>query len=53
MNVTILNGNPDASNATFDDYLARLSDELTSNRHAITGSGSLNSLGDKYLFIKH
>ncbi len=53
MNITILNGNPDTGNTAFDDYLARLSDELTSNRHAITGSGSLNSLGDKYLFIKH
>ena len=50
MNITILNGNPDARNATFDDYLARLSDELTSNRHAITGSGSLTSLGDKKFF---
>ena len=38
MNITILNGNPDAGNATFDDYLARLSDELTSKDHAVTGS---------------
>jgi hypothetical protein len=38
MNITILNGNPDARNATFDDYLARLSDELIYNDHAVTGT---------------
>jgi len=52
MNITILNGNPDTGNTAFDDYLARLSDELTSNRHAITGCGSLTSLGDKKIFFK-
>jgi hypothetical protein len=36
MNITILNGNPDAGRAGFDDYLALLSDELTSNGHAVT-----------------
>jgi len=38
MNVTILNGNPDARNATFDGYLMRLSDELIYNDHTGTGS---------------
>ena len=36
MNITILNGNPDPGRAGFDDYLAQLSDELTSNGHTVT-----------------
>ena len=36
MKITILNGNPDAGNAAFDDYLKRLSDALTSDGHAVT-----------------
>lgn len=36
MKITILNGNPDAGNAAFDGYLKRLSDELTSDGHAVT-----------------
>ncbi len=36
MRVTILNGNPDAGNAAFDNYLKRLSDELTSDSHTVT-----------------
>jgi hypothetical protein len=36
MKITILNGNPDARNGTFDDYLMRLSDELTSDGHTVT-----------------
>ena len=36
MKITILNGNPDVTNTTFDNYLQRLSDELTSNDHAVT-----------------
>ena len=36
MKITILNGNPDADNAAFDDYLKRLSDELVSDGHAVT-----------------
>jgi len=36
MEIIILNGNPKADNAVFDDYLARLSDILTSDGHAVT-----------------
>jgi multimeric flavodoxin WrbA len=36
MKVTILNGNPDASNTTFDDYLAKLADALSSDSNEIT-----------------
>jgi multimeric flavodoxin WrbA len=36
MKITILNGNPDERNKTFDDYLARLSTDLVSNGHYIT-----------------
>ena len=36
MQITILNGNPDAGNAAFDGYLKSLSDELTSGGHAVT-----------------
>ena len=36
MQITILNGNPDAGNTAFDGYLKRLSDELTSGGHAVT-----------------
>jgi multimeric flavodoxin WrbA len=35
MKITILNGNPDADNAAFDDYLKRLSDALTSDGHTV------------------
>jgi len=35
MKITILNGHPDAGNAGFDDYLSRLSDELTSSGHSV------------------
>ncbi len=47
MNVTILNGNPDIGNTAFDDYLARLSYELTSNDHAVT-SFDLREMDIKY-----
>ena len=47
MNITILNGNPDAGNTAFDDYLARLSDELNSNSHAVT-SFDLREMDIKY-----
>jgi len=36
MEITILNGNPNEKNETFDDYLARLSAELSSNDHDVT-----------------
>lgn len=36
MKITILNGNPDANNAAFDDYLKHLDDKLTSDGHAVT-----------------
>ena len=36
MKITILNGNPHTSNITFDGYLKNLSEELTSNGHAVT-----------------
>ena len=36
MHITILNGNPDESNQSFDDYLQRLSDALTSDDHGVT-----------------
>jgi hypothetical protein len=36
MNITILNGNPHLRNTRFDDYLSQLSEELTSNGHAVT-----------------
>jgi multimeric flavodoxin WrbA len=34
--ITILNGNPDAENAQFDGYLKELSDLLESNKHTVT-----------------
>ena len=36
MKITILNGNPNAVNASFDSYLQQLMDELTSDDHAVT-----------------
>ena len=36
MKITILNGNPHTSKITFDGYLKSLSEELTSNGHAVT-----------------
>jgi hypothetical protein len=36
MKITILNGNPDAGNVTFDNYLKELSDLLESSRHTVT-----------------
>lgn len=36
MKITILNGNPYADNAAFDDYLKRLSGQLASDGHAVT-----------------
>jgi multimeric flavodoxin WrbA len=36
MKITILNGNPDASNVVFDDYLKKLSDALLSDRNETT-----------------
>jgi hypothetical protein len=36
MKVTILNGNPDASNTVFDDYLKKLSGALSSDSNEIT-----------------
>ena len=36
MRITILNGNPDASNTAFDDYLERLSGVLVSDQHEVT-----------------
>jgi multimeric flavodoxin WrbA len=35
MKVTILNGNPDASNTIFDDYLNKLSDTLSSDSNEV------------------
>ncbi len=37
MKITILNGNSDASNSGFDHYLTRLSEELVSDGHNVTG----------------
>ncbi len=36
MKITILNGNPDATNTAFDGYLARLSNALVSDQHEVT-----------------
>lgn len=36
MKVTILNGNPNADNVTFDKYLENLSDLLQSSQHTVT-----------------
>jgi len=36
MNITIMNGNPNARNVRFDNYLLHLSEELASNGHAVT-----------------
>lgn len=36
MKITILNGNPDATNAVFENYMLRLSDELNSDDHTVT-----------------
>jgi hypothetical protein len=36
MKVVVFNGNPDASNTAFDDYLERLSAALVSGGHAVT-----------------
>jgi len=36
MKITILNGNPDAGNSKFDDYLRELSEELESSKHTVT-----------------
>jgi multimeric flavodoxin WrbA len=36
MKVTILNGNPDAQNTTFDEYIDQLSDTLTAAQHQVT-----------------
>ncbi len=36
MKIVILNGNPNAANTAFDDYLKRLSGELTSGGHSVT-----------------
>ena len=36
MKITILNGNPNADNARFDNYLKKLSDLLESNKHTVT-----------------
>ena len=36
MKITILNGNSDAENGAFDDYLGHLSTELGSEGHAVT-----------------
>ncbi|MDP2917415.1 MAG: NAD(P)H-dependent oxidoreductase [Dehalococcoidia bacterium] len=36
MKITILNGNPDASNNVFDGYLKRLSGALASENHVVT-----------------
>ena len=47
MQITILNGNPDAVNTAFDGYLNRLSDELTSDGHAVTVFG-LREMDIKY-----
>ena len=47
MKITILNGNQDASNATIDDYLAQLNNELTSSSHAVT-SFNLREMDIKY-----
>ena len=47
MKITILNGNPDASNAGFDHYLIRLSDKLISNGHTVT-SFELREMDIKY-----
>lgn len=36
MKVTILNGNPNAENVEFDNYLKNLSDSLESSKHTVT-----------------
>ena len=36
MKVTVLNGNPDADNVHFDDYLKSLSALLESSNHTVT-----------------
>jgi multimeric flavodoxin WrbA len=36
MKITILNGNPNADNVKFDNYLKELSDLLDSNNHTVT-----------------
>ena len=36
MKVTILNGNPNADNVKFDNYLKNLSDSLESSKHTVT-----------------
>jgi multimeric flavodoxin WrbA len=36
MKITILNGNPDAENQSFEGYLAQLSKGLTANGHQVT-----------------
>jgi multimeric flavodoxin WrbA len=36
MRITILNGNPDAANTLFDNYLARLAEILTASQHSVT-----------------
>jgi multimeric flavodoxin WrbA len=36
MKITILNGNPNADNARFDNYLKNLSDLLESSKHTVT-----------------
>jgi multimeric flavodoxin WrbA len=36
MKITILNGNPNAGNVKFDNYLKSLSDLLESNKHTVT-----------------
>jgi len=36
MKITILNGNPNADNVKFDNYLKELSDLLESSNHTVT-----------------
>ena len=47
MKITILNGNPDMRNATFDDYLKHLSEEVGSDGHEVT-SFELREMDIKY-----
>jgi multimeric flavodoxin WrbA len=47
MKITILNGNPDASNTMFDDYLRKLSGTLSSDRDEIT-SFTLRDMNMEY-----
>jgi multimeric flavodoxin WrbA len=42
MKITILNGNPNASNETFDKYLKQLSTDLVSNGHDVDVFGLRN-----------